>query len=99
MTSQPVFADRHLGPRQDDVAKMLRVVGFESLDDLMASAVPASIATGAEAYVEPARGSSMRMQSHQMGRNARRSLTHQIAPTIASTRMSGNIPSPVVSTA
>ncbi|HEX3223439.1 MAG TPA: aminomethyl-transferring glycine dehydrogenase [Nocardioides sp.] len=45
MTNQPVFADRHLGPRQDDIAKMLGVVGFDSLDDLMAAAVPASIAS------------------------------------------------------
>jgi glycine dehydrogenase len=42
---QPVFADRHLGPRADDVTRMLEAVGFESLDELMAAAVPATIAS------------------------------------------------------
>ena len=45
MNSQSVFADRHLGPRPDDIARMLEVVGFESLDDLMAAAVPPTIAS------------------------------------------------------
>ncbi|MBO0846965.1 MAG: aminomethyl-transferring glycine dehydrogenase [Nocardioides sp.] len=45
MSHQPVFADRHIGPRPDDLARMLEVVGFDSLDDLMAAAVPAGIAS------------------------------------------------------
>ncbi len=43
MTQQHTFADRHLGPRPDDVAHMLEVVGFDSLDELMDAAVPGSI--------------------------------------------------------
>ncbi len=45
MSQKSTFAERHLGPRADDVTRMLEVVGFESLDDLMAAAVPATIAS------------------------------------------------------
>ena len=47
MTSadQFTFAERHIGPRTDDVARMLKAVGFESLDALMAAAVPSAIAS------------------------------------------------------
>ncbi len=37
------FADRHIGPDHDEQAKMLAVVGFGSLDELVADAVPESI--------------------------------------------------------
>jgi glycine dehydrogenase len=40
--AQP-FAMRHIGPSADEQAKMLAHVGFSSLDDLMAAAVPAVI--------------------------------------------------------
>ena len=39
------FADRHIGLRPDDVATMLALVGYESLEALMAEAVPAAIRT------------------------------------------------------
>ena len=45
MSQQPAFADRHVGPRPEDLALMLAKVGFDSLDDLMAAAVPPSIAS------------------------------------------------------
>jgi glycine dehydrogenase len=51
--SQPVFADRHVGPRTDDVARMLERVGFSSLDDLMAAAVPPTIASRTLGLPEP----------------------------------------------
>ena len=35
------FADRHIGPDADEQAKMLAVVGYGSLDDLAAQAMPA----------------------------------------------------------
>ncbi len=53
MTVQHTFADRHLGPRADDLTRMLEVVGFESLDDLMAAAVPESIASRVLDLPEP----------------------------------------------
>jgi glycine dehydrogenase len=37
------FADRHIGLRPDDVATMLSRVGYDSLDHLMAAAVPGAI--------------------------------------------------------
>jgi glycine dehydrogenase len=37
------FLDRHVGPSTDEQAKMLAVVGFGSLDDLVDEAMPASI--------------------------------------------------------
>ncbi len=39
------FVDRHIGLRPDDIAHMLSALGFDSLDALMAAAVPASIAS------------------------------------------------------
>ncbi|WP_349829107.1 aminomethyl-transferring glycine dehydrogenase [Brevibacterium litoralis] len=37
------FSDRHIGPRADDVAQMLDVLGHDSLESLSAAAVPANI--------------------------------------------------------
>jgi glycine dehydrogenase len=44
-TSAPsnAFAQRHIGPSDSDITAMLRTIGFSSLDQLIASAVPASI--------------------------------------------------------
>jgi glycine dehydrogenase len=53
VSQQPVFADRHIGPRPDDVARMLERIGFDSLDDLMAAAVPAGIASRTLDLPEP----------------------------------------------
>jgi glycine cleavage system P protein (glycine dehydrogenase) len=53
VSQQPAFADRHLGPRPDDIARMLDRVGFDSLEDLMAAAVPAGIASRTLDLPEP----------------------------------------------
>jgi glycine dehydrogenase len=37
------FADRHIGPSADERAKMLAVIGYGSLDDLAAAALPEAI--------------------------------------------------------
>src|SRR5689334_10663019 len=37
------FADRHVGPRQDELDRMLGVIGVGSLDELARRAVPGSI--------------------------------------------------------
>ncbi len=37
------FSNRHIGPRGDDIAKMLATVGAGSLDDLIAETVPQAI--------------------------------------------------------
>jgi glycine dehydrogenase len=41
--AQRTFADRHIGPRRDDIAAMLAVIGVDTLDDLAAKALPAGI--------------------------------------------------------
>ena len=52
----PPFVARHVGPTADEQAKMLAVVGYGSLDELCAAAVPASILTRS-ALALPAAGS------------------------------------------
>jgi glycine dehydrogenase len=37
------FADRHIGPRPDDIDKMLATIGVATLDDLVAETIPDSI--------------------------------------------------------
>ncbi|GII78860.1 glycine dehydrogenase (decarboxylating) [Sphaerisporangium rufum] len=41
--SAPPFATRHIGPADADQARMLQVVGYASVDDLVAVAVPEAI--------------------------------------------------------
>jgi len=53
VSQQPVFADRHVGPRPDDITRMLDRIGFESLDALMAAAVPPRIASHTLDLPEP----------------------------------------------
>jgi glycine dehydrogenase len=37
------FADRHIGPRPDEVARMVQLLGYDDVDALVDAAVPASI--------------------------------------------------------
>ena len=41
--TNPLFADRHIGPDSDAVAAMLEVIGVDSLEELARRAVPAGI--------------------------------------------------------
>ncbi|MEV4328309.1 glycine dehydrogenase (aminomethyl-transferring), partial [Microbispora rosea] len=43
--SAPPFATRHIGPSEADRGRMLEVVGYESVADLLAVAVPEAIRT------------------------------------------------------
>jgi glycine dehydrogenase len=61
----PVFADRHVGPRPDDISRMLGEIGFDSLDDLMAAAVPAGISSRTLDLPEP-------LSEHEAARELRR---------------------------
>ncbi|MCB9407922.1 aminomethyl-transferring glycine dehydrogenase [Mycolicibacterium sp.] len=63
MSDQTNFATRHIGPDNDDLSRMLGVIGVASLDDLAAKALPAGIldaltdqgvAPGLETLPEPA---------------------------------------------
>ncbi|MDX6282942.1 MAG: glycine dehydrogenase, partial [Kribbellaceae bacterium] len=38
-----VFADRHIGPRSDEIARMVETLGYADVDALVDAAVPASI--------------------------------------------------------
>ncbi|HET6989247.1 MAG TPA: aminomethyl-transferring glycine dehydrogenase [Kribbella sp.] len=38
-----IFADRHIGPRPDEVTRMVQVLGYDDVDALVDAAVPASI--------------------------------------------------------
>ena len=40
---QDVFVDRHIGPRQEDISRMLEAVGVSSIDELIAQTIPESI--------------------------------------------------------
>ena len=48
------FSTRHIGPSDDDVAEMLRVLGLASLDALVAQTVPADIRLSAALSLPPA---------------------------------------------
>ena len=50
------FADRHVGPRPDDVARMLDAISASSLDDLIDQAVPPSIRSAGPLDLPPSRG-------------------------------------------
>ena len=45
---QELFQSRHIGPSATQQAEMLKVVGYDSLDSLMAAAVPHGIRTSAQ---------------------------------------------------
>src|SRR6476469_8139972 len=53
-TRQP-FADRHIGPREAELAAMLAAVGVGSLDELIDRTVPAAIRTPQPLRLPPAR--------------------------------------------
>ncbi|MCU1431350.1 MAG: glycine dehydrogenase [Actinotalea sp.] len=49
------FVDRHIGPRDAEIGRMLRTVGADSLDALVDEAVPASIRMSGALDLPPAR--------------------------------------------
>jgi glycine dehydrogenase len=53
-STHPAFVARHVGPRPADRAAMLETVGFTSLDDLTAAAVPAGIRAHETLDITPA---------------------------------------------
>jgi glycine dehydrogenase len=54
LSPSDVFAPRHLGPRDADVAAMLATLGHASLDELVAATVPARIRLGRALDLGPA---------------------------------------------
>ena len=41
-TTVPEFVSRHIGPREDDVTRMLEVIGQPSVEELIARTAPAA---------------------------------------------------------
>jgi len=52
-SSQSPFVSRHIGPRPDEIEKMLDVLGFGSLDELSAAVVPSGIAESSPMKLQP----------------------------------------------
>lgn len=52
--NQDVFANRHIGPREEDLQEMLATIGVASLDELIDRTVPASIRMQGELAVADA---------------------------------------------
>jgi glycine dehydrogenase len=46
-----MFAQRHIGPSEDDQAQMLKTVGYDSLDELTSAALPAGLASRRELHL------------------------------------------------
>ena len=51
LDNSPGFASRHIGPDAGDVERMLEALGFGSLDDLMAAAVPQGIRSAEDLHL------------------------------------------------
>ena len=47
------FSSRHIGPRNDDIKKMLEIVGFDSLDHLITETVPSNILYDSSLNLKP----------------------------------------------
>ncbi len=58
LAERDTFARRHLGPREAEIAEMLKRLGYASLDDLAAHVVPQSIQLGRALNLPAARSES-----------------------------------------
>ncbi len=65
------FADRHIGPGEEEQRSMLEALGFDGLDALMEAAVPGGIRTPAGLDLPPAAGEeeAARLARETAGRN------------------------------
>ncbi len=54
--SENTFANRHIGPRPDDVQEMLRTMGVDSVEDLIKKSIPDTIRLEKPLDLEPAMG-------------------------------------------
>ena len=81
MTTTPparAFVDRHVGPRADDVARMLAVVGAPSLEALVDEAVPAAIRSARPLELPAARGEAEVAQALRALADRNRAVTSMI---------------------
>ena len=47
------FVNRHLGPREEDIAKMQEAIGVESVEKLIQETVPQSIRLSEKLEIDP----------------------------------------------
>jgi len=57
------FQRRHIGPSQEEAGQMLKFLGFESLNDLVAAAVPSQIRSSRPLDLPPARTETQALSS------------------------------------
>ena len=57
------FVNRHIGPRQDDIAAMLAALGHESLDAMINAGTPSSIRLAEPPELPAAQGETEALQS------------------------------------
>ena len=55
LTGAATFADRHVGPDADEIAKMLAALGYDALDEFIAHVLPDSIRSEGPLQLPPAR--------------------------------------------
>ncbi|WP_420640902.1 aminomethyl-transferring glycine dehydrogenase [Candidatus Leptofilum sp.] len=58
LTPTDHFVDRHIGPREEDIAHMLHTLGVESLAELMNETIPDNIRLGDKLQMDPPRSES-----------------------------------------
>jgi len=63
LSATDTFVRRHIGPRAPDVAQMLEVLGYPSVDALIDDTVPANIRMKGDLEIGPARGEAELLQS------------------------------------
>ncbi len=79
------FAARHIGPSDDDVAKMLAAIGIESLDELIDDVVPPAIRQARPLDLPAAVGESEALDAIGMLAAANRPMTDLIGQGYAAT--------------
>ncbi|WP_420630525.1 aminomethyl-transferring glycine dehydrogenase [Candidatus Leptofilum sp.] len=58
LTPTDHFVDRHIGPRDEDIAHMLHTLGVQSLAELMSETIPDNIRLGDKLQMDPPRSES-----------------------------------------
>ena len=72
---EDTFVRRHIGPREDEIRRMLERIGFDSLDRLGEAVVPESIQLGRRLNLGPERGEHELLG--ELGEMARKNAVHR----------------------
>jgi len=85
------FADRHIGPSPQEIREMLEAVGCESLEQLMAQTLPASIR-----QQQPLRGMVALSETEALARLKQISLRNQVNTSLIGQGYHGTLTPPVI---